>query len=325
MANSGAFTISLDFELMWGVYDSRSMDEYGPNILGTRRGIEGMLRLFERHDVGATWAAVGLLFCHDKSEMQDRLQKSGLTLEHPKLMEYIETQVGNDVQSDPYHFGTDILTGLRQAPRQEIASHSFSHYGLLEPYASGEGFLADMRATKAIFNDLGVVLDSYIFARNQVDVRYLSVLADTGIKAFRGCPEQALYRPRPPSKQNQWMRFAKLVDSYVPLTDLSVKKLPSAHQMINTVASRFLRPCNVHAGPVNRMQTKRIKWEMSKAARKNNFYHLWWHPHNFGMNTEQNLATLDELLSHYQFLKETYNWPNRNMSELAKSRAMIGG
>jgi hypothetical protein len=36
MEDGGAFVISLDFELFWGVRDKRTISGYGPNILGVR-------------------------------------------------------------------------------------------------------------------------------------------------------------------------------------------------------------------------------------------------------------------------------------------------
>ena len=43
---AGAFVISLDFELFWGVRDSKSLADYGANILGVRQAIPAMLELF---------------------------------------------------------------------------------------------------------------------------------------------------------------------------------------------------------------------------------------------------------------------------------------
>lgn len=46
----GAFVISLDFELMWGVRDKRTIADYGRNILGVRRvaGGAGAARFVRR-------------------------------------------------------------------------------------------------------------------------------------------------------------------------------------------------------------------------------------------------------------------------------------
>jgi hypothetical protein len=50
MRDSGAFVLSLDFELLWGVRDKRTVADYGSNILGVRRVVPALLDLFtQRH------------------------------------------------------------------------------------------------------------------------------------------------------------------------------------------------------------------------------------------------------------------------------------
>ena len=69
MPNSGRFIISLDYELMWGVRDHHTKESYGAAVLGARNAIPRMLAMFEKYNVQATWATVGLLFCETKDEM----------------------------------------------------------------------------------------------------------------------------------------------------------------------------------------------------------------------------------------------------------------
>ena len=54
---------------------------------------------------------------------------------------------------------------------------------------------------------------------------------------------------------------------------------------------------------------------MTRAAEKGELYHLWWHPHNFGINLEQNMANLDELLKHFTYLQDKYGFTNLTMKE----------
>jgi len=44
MNHGGTFVISLDFELLWGVRDKRTVADYGANILGVRRVIPAIAR-----------------------------------------------------------------------------------------------------------------------------------------------------------------------------------------------------------------------------------------------------------------------------------------
>ena len=66
---TGTFVISLDFELMWGVRDHRTVAEYGDAVLGGREAIPLMLSRFTEAGIRATWATVGLLFAKTRTEM----------------------------------------------------------------------------------------------------------------------------------------------------------------------------------------------------------------------------------------------------------------
>ncbi len=65
----GKFVISLDFELMWGVRDKKTIEGYGPNILGVHQMMPTLLNIFHRFEINATFATVGLLFFENKSQI----------------------------------------------------------------------------------------------------------------------------------------------------------------------------------------------------------------------------------------------------------------
>ncbi len=56
---------------------------------------------------------------------------------------------------------------------------------------------------------------------------------------------------------------------------------------------------------------------MLAAAKEGAFYHLWWHPHNFGRHIDKNLAMLEELLQYYQELQRDYDFQSYSMYEVA--------
>ena len=60
--NNGVFIISLDFELMWGVRDKRTISDYGDAILGVRETFDRLLHLFSLYKVAVTFSTVGFLF-----------------------------------------------------------------------------------------------------------------------------------------------------------------------------------------------------------------------------------------------------------------------
>ena len=57
---------------------------------------------------------------------------------------------------------------------------------------------------------------------------------------------------------------------------------------------------------------------MTKAAKNGYLFHLWFHPHNFGKNTENNFKNLENIFKTYQKLKKKYGFESSTMSELAE-------
>jgi hypothetical protein len=54
---------------------------------------------------------------------------------------------------------------------------------------------------------------------------------------------------------------------------------------------------------------------MTHAAKNNLTYHLWWHPHNFSINQDENFS-FRKILTHYEILNTKYNFQS-TMSTLA--------
>jgi len=73
---TGKFVISLDFELMWGVRDKRTINDYGQNILNVHQVIPQTLELFRKYAVCGTFSTVGFLFFKTKEELLDILTKT---------------------------------------------------------------------------------------------------------------------------------------------------------------------------------------------------------------------------------------------------------
>ena len=51
--NSGTFVISIDFELIWGVWDVTTKEKYGAHILGVQKVIPQLLTLFATNSATA--------------------------------------------------------------------------------------------------------------------------------------------------------------------------------------------------------------------------------------------------------------------------------
>ena len=55
---------------------------------------------------------------------------------------------------------------------------------------------------------------------------------------------------------------------------------------------------------------------MTYAAKRNETYHLWWHPHNFGANINENFKNLETIFKTYQKLNEIHNFQSITMTNL---------
>jgi hypothetical protein len=78
----------------------------------------------------------------------------------------------------------------------------------------------------------------------------------------------------------------------------------------------FLRPYLARLSLLEGLKVRRINKAMSDAAKHGKNFHLWWHPHNFGLNQENNLKNLKEILEHYQYLSTEYKMLSLTMKEV---------
>ena len=198
----------------------------------------------------------------------------------------------------------------------EIGSHTFSHYNYLE-FGSSRAFKSDLESSNEAFKRLNVCTPSIVFCKNQYDETSLNIARECGFSCYRGNENSLLFKPRP--KQYTQYRLLRLVDAYFNITEdylSNVKKEKSG--LINIPSSRFLRPYNGS----NYLETKklqRIKNSMEHAAKTNQGFHLWWHPHNFGRNLLRNISSLKIILNHYRFLSQKYGMISLNMKEASKT------
>jgi peptidoglycan/xylan/chitin deacetylase (PgdA/CDA1 family) len=314
--HNGVFVISLDFELIWGVWDVATKDKYGNNILGVNEVIPRLIDLFTLYNFKATFATVGFLFAKDKAELLSYLPNSFPNYSNDIYNVYTREVplIGNDEMVDPYHFAYTLLKLLKQSVH-EIGTHTFCHYYCLEEGQSIAEFDADIKAAKKIAEANNITINSIVFPRNQINEAYLPALKNNGINVYRGNPTSWIYKPRTFTAEVPFIRLCRLLDTYLPVSGYNThitkknKDLP-----INIPASRFLKPYNKKMALLEKLKIKRIMNEMTRAAQRN---HLWWHPHNFGVNTDENFANLTIILNHYVMLKEKYGFTNYTMSEAA--------
>jgi len=319
---TGAFIISLDFEIMWGVRDKPNVESYYiKNLVGVKQVIPALLQLFTSFNIHATFATVGMLFAATKKQLLQHIPGTKPEYQNANLSPYNDLEhVGNNEFLDPLHYANSLIELIQQTPYQEVGSHTFSHYYCLEEGQTVETFDADLQAAISIAATKGLSLRSLVFPRNQFNNKYLEILKKYGFTSYRGNEKGWMYRAKNSDGETAWRRAARLVDTYLDISGNNIYKweeLAKTGPLYNIPASRFLRPYKNSLKKLERLRLHRILKDMTAAAEQGAIYHLWWHPHNFGINLKENLFFLKAILQHYQKLEGLYGFESLSMSEVA--------
>jgi hypothetical protein len=90
-----------------------------------------------------------------------------------------------------------------------------------------------------------------------------------------------------------------MLDAYLPVSgpgNVAWDEVPRPDGLHDVRASLFLRPCRPGLRALERARLARIALAIRHAARTGRLFHLWWHPHNFGRDLEENLSFLEAIL-----------------------------
>ncbi|TVZ51348.1 polysaccharide deacetylase family protein [Dokdonia sp. Hel_I_53] len=319
--SNGTFVISLDYELMWGVRDKRSVETYGDAILGGRNAIVNMVELFRKYNVRASFATVGFLFHKDKDEFFKSSLHNKPDYSNKKLSPFqsMEEELGEDECDDPYHYGWSLTQFLLKQPHIEVSTHTYSHYYCLEEGQDILSFENDIKTALETAKKYNLNIETIIFPRNQIQKEYLDLCYNLGLLAYRGTEKSIIYKSNPDNKQHIIKRGFRLLDAYFNISGHNTYTIDDQYndKILNIRSSSFLRPYSKRLSFLENLKIERIKKSMSYAAKNGEVYHLWWHPHNFGRNKSENLNNLRKILEHYILLNNTYNFESLTMKDLA--------
>jgi peptidoglycan/xylan/chitin deacetylase (PgdA/CDA1 family) len=320
---NGHFVISLDFEIMWGVRDIVTVESYGDHLRGVQQVIPKLLSVFQQFDIKATFSTVGLLFFETKAKMLANLPAHLPKYQNKNLSpygDYMLQQVNEDYTKDKYHFAPHLIKMIQNSQAHEIGTHTFSHYYCLEEGQTKEDFRDDINSAISVAQTKGIRITSIVFPRNQFNQDYLQICKQSGIIAFRNNENSWLYKAKNGEDENLKRRILRLLDSYINLTGYHchTQQLTASSFPVDIPSSRFLRPYSKRLKFFDGLRMRRIKKAMTHAAKNKLMYHLWWHPHNFGINQNENFDFLENILLHYKYLNKTYNFTSITMSGLAK-------
>jgi hypothetical protein len=110
----------------------------------------------------------------------------------------------------------------------------------------------------------------------------------------------------------------RLADNYLNLTDahsVSWEAIRQPSGLANVPASFFLRPFSRRLQSADFLRLRRITRSIERAARARELVHLWWHPHNFGVDLAENLQILRSILEVFAGCRKRYGMRSLSMAE----------
>lgn len=317
----GTLVISLDFEMMWGMHDVATKEGYGmTNIQHVPEAIDRMLSLFHKYGVHATFATVGMIMYDNKEDLLKDIPDIHPSYDNHACSPY--GKVISEIQPSEEHlfFQKAVVDMLKNTEGIEVATHTYCHYYCWEKGQTIEQFDTDIKKAVEVAQRNCVELRSIVFPRNQVTEEHLKVCAKYGITSYRG--NAAKYFINTQSRMRYLLnRILRTLDAYfnvggmssTPYTSIDLNERP-----LNLRASRILRPYSHKLAFMDGLRLRRIRFEMIYAAKHKEMYHLWWHPHNFGANMDENLAFLEKVLVIYEECHRKYGMESCTMNELSE-------
>lgn len=304
----GVFTLSLDTELAWGLFDTDGVERYYEAYEETPRVVRALVDLFDRHGISATWALVAHLLEDCRGPAGHRVPTPP-----PDWLDRARSLPCRTGVEDRYWHAPELLSAIRSAAvDQEVALHGYSHLRLDEEACSRAAARVEVAAAVEAARAAGVEPSSFVFPRN--DVGHLEVLAENGIEAFRGVDARWFERRPLPQTVRRGARFA---DEFVERTPSPVTPRERSG-LVEVPGSQVFRP--FHDGwqfTPGRSQRRRATAGLDRAAETGGVFHLWFHPFNLALEPDALLAELEAVLEHAAMLRDRADlqvWPIREVA-----------
>ncbi len=302
--DKAVFTISLDFELLWGSFDSGKhrkfishFEKNGTTAFdATRSIVDRLLELFRKYDVRVTWATVGHLFL-DSCEESDGVKHADMPRARHRWFEqdWYAFDPCKDFREEPLWYGRDMVEKILAAePRHDVGSHSFSHVIFSDPGCTREVAEAEVKKCVELARDFDLKMESFVYPRNELG--HLDVLSRHGFKVTRG--NMPFWFAKFHSRTLR--RVGHVVDDVLAITpDCGLpEKSPSGVWVMPV--SMFLQSMDGPRRfiPVSSRIRKGIRG-IERAVRENSIFHLSFHPtENLCFRSEQMFYALEKIIAH---------------------------
>ena len=265
----GTFILSLDTEIAWGT-DMQELFKYAYCFEAYRVILRRLIDLLDQYNIPATWAVVGQLMLKPDD-------KRSLIMASPELgmIEWFHA---------PY-----VVEWIRAAKTaHEIGTHTFTHAYTDDPEITPAVWENELRHVAKLHRELKLpTARSLVYPRNQI--KYLDSLPKHGIIAYRGI-EGHRARERRGLAHLLHRALALLPPTY----NLNACKVND--KLVNLPASQFLLAYDdIRSRIPTASRVRQARLGMEQAARRNELYHLWFHPFNLGTSPRM-FEALEQIL-----------------------------
>ncbi len=285
----GVFTISIDFELIWGTLDKPKWKRFQRLCLREREQVvDALLGLFARYDVSASWCTVGHLFLEN------------CTGSHPEIVRTqgsagqaarFDRDPGSGERAAPLFYGRDLIARIQRcATSQEIGSHSFTHAVFTE--CSRETASSELAACQRAARQMGIELRSFVYPRNRI--AHTDLLVRHGFHVFRG--PDACWHERAP-KRTLRHKLGHVFDIVAAARPPVVLPVVHGEGLWEVPGSMLYTPSHGVRRLIPKwLRVSRANKGLRAAAREKRIFHLWFHPTDLASRPEAMLSGLREIL-----------------------------
>lgn len=314
----GIFTISLDFELIWGTLDLFGTEGFDEDCKTERSEvIDRLLALFNEYEISATWCTVGHLFLENCRA--DGQQK------HPEIVpprhewqrgDWFAHDPCGDEASSPLFYGKSLVEKIINSPvKQEIGSHGFSHVIFGDAGCSPETARSEIAECVRVAKDFDLNLSSFAFPRDQIG--HLDVLKEYGFECYRG---QIPKWYEAGENRNLVKRLAHFTDVLLATTPPTVLPAYTPDGLWNIPGSMIFFPMHgVRRYIPMSLRVKRAVKGLNEAVSKKRIFHLWFHPTNMASEIEQMFDGLRRIIQKADELRRKGDLEILTMAEIVET------
>ena len=289
----GVFTLSIDFELIWGTLAGRGVEKYRKQCELERQFIiDRLLALLVEFNLPASWLVVGHLFL-DRCGVNHELSQANFTVPCPSS----SSSGSEDVNS--IFCGRSLVEKIQDCVvPQEIGCHTFSHPIFTEENISRERAEAELAACVRLSNERGIRMQSFVYPQNKSG--YVDLLRKYGFTCYRGAEWHE--RGHIPDLLRRIVHFGLVCTAakppvYLPeFTSEGIWKLPGSMLYFPMHGRRRLIPLS--------LRVNRARKGLEAAVKQKRIFHLWLHPTNLVDEMEQMFTGLRSIFEHAANLRE---------------------